>query len=182
MIFIINIKYKSSIVFTKNYLCLPSSLFSSKKNCIFLIFQAVKFHTCKILYIYKIFQLSFFTSSQCFVFYMCMCKPTLHIVLCYGHSTASEVPKHLSRTDLLSTQRAAAKLLDDSGGAAPAQTQVAARQSDSGLSSHAHHAFRWTAFVCDRNREITVTRLTSERAMFEFSTNTYKHILLHLSG
>lgn len=178
MIFIINIKYKSSIVFTKNNLCLPSSLFSSK---------AVKFHTCKILYIYKIFQLSFFTSSQCFVFYMCMCKPTLHIVLCYGHSTASEVPKHLSRTDLLSTQRAVAKLLDDSGGAAPAQTQVAARQSDSGLSSHAHHAFRWTAFVCDRNREITVTRLASERAMFEFSTNTYTpdsadYILLHLSG
>ena len=42
----------------------------------------------------------------------------------------------------MSTQRAAAKLQDDSVGAAVAETPVAAVQRERGLSLHAHHALR----------------------------------------
>ncbi len=61
-------------------------------------------------------------------------------------------------SDAPSTQRAGAKLLEDNAGAVVAQTPVAARQSDSGLFSHAHHTVLYTACTCDQNTGITITR------------------------
>lgn len=59
----------------------------------------------------------------------------------------------------LSTQRAAVKHLDDSGGAALTQTPVATRQSDSGVSFHAHHTHHPTVAICGQNRKISLSSI-----------------------
>lgn len=93
-------------------------------------------------------------------------EPLLHVVffVCLLQSPRSlqqpgDLPLlHWWRSDLLSTQRTTAELLDDSGAAGPTQTPVAARQRDAGLSYHAHHTVRCTACICAQNREVTIRR------------------------
>lgn len=53
----------------------------------------------------------------------------------------------------MSTQWAGAKLLEHSGDAEFTQTPMAARQSEFGISFHAHHTY----FICDKKKGITIT-------------------------